>query len=260
MLKQGLLIKTEASQSGRCHDCQLYHNVQSPCIEPFGNGRKGIMIVGEAPGEIEDQVGKPWQGKAGSLLAQTLREMGIGLFEDCVNVNAVNCRPTTKSGSNRSPTAKEINACRPKVLSAIERYHPRAIILMGACAVESVIGANWKKDIGTIEKWAGRAIPDQVLRTFICPTYHPSFVLRSGKAPEVSRQWKKHLREVLRRVRVRESFPIFDNLADYVEIAEDLSWIRDIPSGSTIAIDYETTGLKPWADGHRIVAVGIAVE
>jgi DNA polymerase-1 len=79
-----------------------------------------------------------------------------------------------------------------------------------------------------------------------------------GEPPEISRRWKRDLRNAIQLS--QKDFPTLDDLNGCIEIAEDLSWIRNIPEGSTIAIDYETTGLKPWADGHRIVAVGIALS
>ena len=62
---------------------------------------KGILIIGEAPGQVEDRKGLPWQGGTGRLLKRTLEKQGIDLFEDCICVNAVNCRPP----KNRAPKA-----------------------------------------------------------------------------------------------------------------------------------------------------------
>jgi DNA polymerase-1 len=242
---------------GSCKECGLFQKAKSPCILPYGSGKKRIVIVGEAPGESEDACGKPWQGRAGNLLRRTLEGLGIDLFEDCISVNAVNCRPVGPSGDNRTPTRREIACCRGKVLSAIEKAKPKLILLLGACAVESVIGSSWKKDIGGMERWSGWKIPDRKMKAWICPTYHPSFVLRA-KGPEVSNVWTKHLREAL--AKLEEPFPKFDDESKLIKIMDGLSWLETIPNDSIIAIDYETTGLKPWANGHRIVAVAIAVS
>jgi hypothetical protein len=62
-------------------------------MQPFGNFKREIMIVGEGPGKTEDRRGKPWQGRAGGVVKGALEDLGINLFEDCVSVNAVNCFP-----------------------------------------------------------------------------------------------------------------------------------------------------------------------
>jgi DNA polymerase len=116
--EQGILFDPESStaKSFSCSSCGLYDHVKSPRMEPYGKFRKGILNIGEAPGEVEDNRGKPWQGRAGQVLHRVYREVGIDLFEDCLNVNAVSCRPTSKTGSNRTPTDKEIQACKEMFL------------------------------------------------------------------------------------------------------------------------------------------------
>lgn len=255
MISQAHLI-LNSGRNGRCGDCGLFQKAKSPCILPYGSGKKRILIVGEAPGEIEDKLGKPWQGRAGNLLRETLSELGIDLFEDCVSINAVNCRPVDASGNNRAPSSKEVSCCRPKVFSAIEGLKPKVILLLGACAIESVIGNFWKRDIGSMERWAGWRIPDRNLKTWVCPTYHPSFILRSGGSKEKVRFWIDHLKDALDCL--DDPVPTFPDESEAIVIADDLSWADTVNDGSLVAIDYETTGVKPWAKDHRIVAVAVA--
>jgi len=86
-----------------CPVCGLYKTALSPRMQPHGNFKKGILNLGEAPGETEERRGKQWQGKAGKVLKNAYAKLGIDLFDDCLNYNAVNCRPT-KDGGNRTPT------------------------------------------------------------------------------------------------------------------------------------------------------------
>ena len=88
-----------------CSSCGLFQSVLSPKMQAFGNFEKGILNIGEAPGETEDRKGKQWQGKVGRLLRDTYDSLGIDLFEDCLNINAINCRPTDKHGANRPPSS-----------------------------------------------------------------------------------------------------------------------------------------------------------
>src|SRR5262245_18042089 len=84
-----------------CEACGIYKTaIRSPKMDPYGEGKLGILIVGEGPGEVEDMKGKPWQGPVGQLLQSSARRMGIDLFRDCWNVNSVNCRPTAPARGN----------------------------------------------------------------------------------------------------------------------------------------------------------------
>jgi uracil-DNA glycosylase family 4 len=191
-------VESSTNPSGKtltCVSCNLYTTCQSPRMQPYGNFKKGIMIIGECPGLEEDKTNKPFQGRTGKLLLQTLRKLGIDLFEDCIVTNSVSCRPSEKD-ENRTPTNYEIDCCRKFVLKAIEKYKPKVIILLGNSAVYSLIGYRWKKDLGGIMKWRGWQIPDQDLKTWVCPTFHPSFIERD-KEDVAQVIWEQDLREAI---------------------------------------------------------------
>ena len=192
-------VQTVARAKGKtftCVSCGLYLNCNSPKMRPYGNFRKGILNIGEAPGEVEDKYNKPWQGRAGKLLQKTYAKLGIDLFEDCLNMNAVSCRPSNEKGDNRTPTNSEIDNCRRFVLRTIEKYKPKLIVLFGGVAVQSLIGYRWKNNLGSISKWRGWTIPDQDFQCWICPVFHPSYILRSeGGVEEVV--WKNDLKQAI---------------------------------------------------------------
>lgn len=236
-----------------CASCGLYKDVQSPRMKPFGNFKKGILNLGEAPGEVEDKRGKPWQGKTGRLLQKTYRRLGIDLFEDCLNINAVNCRPMDKKGINRTPTNYEIDCCRKSILQVIEQYKPKVIVLLGNAALYCLLGHRWKKDLGGIMKWRGWVIPDQDFNTWICPTFHPSYVGRSEA--EVETIWIQDLERIIRQV--DKALTIYQE--PEISIIKDLSILPHLKS-KLVSIDYETTGLKPQAKGHRIICAAVATD
>jgi len=239
-----------------CISCGLYKNCQSPKMEPFGNFKKKILNIGEAPGEYEDKNGKPWQGRAGKLLQRSYQKLGIDLFEDCLNINAVHCRPMDKDGENRTPTNLEIESCRRTTLQIIKDYKPNVIVLFGFIPVFSIIGHRWKKDLGTISKWRGWLIPDQDFMSWVCPTFHPSYIERSKDGPEEA-VWLGDLKQIIDKI--DKPVPIYQE--PNIEIIEDLSVLDKIHSKSNqIAFDYETTGLKPHAEGHRIVSCAVAYD
>jgi len=246
-----------------CASCGLHRLASTPRMKPFGNFSKGILNIGEAPGETEDEKGKPWQGAAGRLLKQMYRKLGIDLFEDCLNINAVNCRPVNEKtgigrvlsdkGETRPPTPEEINSCRSKVLKVITEQKPKVIVLFGAAAVASFLGHRWKKDIAGISKWRGWTIPDRDFNAWVCPVWHPSFVQETdGK--EVETIWRQDLERALGMLEV--PFPAWQDEHQLVEIIESPSQLDLFPE--LVAIDYETTGLKPHAPGHKIICASVA--
>jgi DNA polymerase len=222
-------------------------------MKPFGNFKKRILNIGEAPGETEDRRGKQWQGKAGRVLQRMYKKLGIDLFEDCLNINAVNCRPMDKKGNNKTPTNHEIACCRQKVMQVIEDHKPHLIIVLGNIPIESILGHRWKKDLGGITKWRGWTIPDRDFKAWICPTFHPSYIMRMN-SQEVDTIWKQDLQRVFSML--EEPFPDFPDEKNQVEIIDSPMFLD--PFTDLVAIDYETTGLKPHAPGHRIVCASVA--
>lgn len=235
-----------------CAACGLYKDVRSPRMKPFGNFKKGIMNIGEAPGEAEDHAGKPWQGKTGQLLARTYKKLGIDLFEDCININACHCRPQNNGGRNRTPTNYEIASCRRTTIRYVHEYKPKVIILLGNSAIYSLIGHRWKKDLGGITKWRGWTIPDQDFNCWVCPTFHPSFIERSESGIE-DVIWIQDLKQAFARI----NEPFLKHVPPRADIIEDL-YILDNITNPEVAFDYETTGLKPHAEGHRIICGAVA--
>lgn len=255
-------VKSTTRPEGRrlsCASCGLYKDVQSPRMSAFGNFGKGILNVGEGPGEQEDLKGRQWQGKVGQALEQMYNKFEIDLFEDCLNINAVNCRPTDKEGNNRKPTNEEIACCRSRVLREIEHNRPKVVMLFGDAAVNSVIGHRWKKGLGSISKWRGWTIPDRDLGCWVCPTYHPSYMERGDR--EVETIWKQDVKRALAMVDV--PFPKFPDETKQIIIPNERdlpSIFRELEAGAfppdpyIMSLDIETTGKKPHTDGHRIIS------
>ena len=243
-----------------CASCGLYQNCLSPKMKPHGKGRKRILTLGEGPGETEDARGKQWQGKVGRKLSRVLKSLGVDLFEDCWSINAVNCRPP----KNRTPTNYEISCCRSSILALIKEKKPHMIIALGNSAVESIIGHSWKQNIGGISKWRGWTIPDREIGAWICPVFHPSFVVRQSGFPEVETIWLQDLKNAL--MCLDKPFPKHRDERKGVihvpdrEVVPVLKHITSKYTGDVAFIDYETTGLKPHAFGHRIVCTSISPD
>lgn len=265
MLDGGFFSKEEAGHGKHlprltgCAACGLHKDCQTPKMQAQGKGEKGILIVSEMPCDSEDKAGKFFVGEASKFLKNNLAEHGIDIARDCRKIAAVSCR---KSGG-KEPNSNEIMQCRPRVEKEIEEFKPTVIILLGNAAVESVIGALWKKDLGTITKWRGFTIPDVHYKAWICPIFHPSFVLRSEKEPVVEVIWKKDLKRAVGTL--EKSFPSEPSGTGLVkiletprEIVKTLSNIKDWEK--RISIDFETTGLKPDAPVQELLTCSISTS
>ena len=254
------LITTKSTRIGKiqnCGQCGLWKNCRSPKMPATGDGQKGILIVAEAPGETEDRRNKQLIGAAGKLLRGMVKSLGLDLDVDFRKINAINCRPP----DNRTPTKKEIACCRPMVMKEIERFKPKMIILMGGVAVESVLGRD-----GGIFRWRGSVIPDRDFGCWVAPMFHPSFVLRSDGNPAVEKVFLSDLKRAVTTA-LEQPFPVYKREQDQIEVLDDWEAVNDYLKklnldwfGKFFAFDYETTGLKPHAKGHRIVTCSICSE
>lgn len=229
----------------------------------FGLGNKKVLIIGEAPGENEDKKGIPFVGESGQLLKTSLRKLGIDIKRDCWTTNSLICRPP----GNEIGDEARIGYCRPNIIKTIQEKSPQVIILLGAVACKSVIGWLWKdEDVGGINRWAGQQIPAQKTNSWVCPTWHPSFVLRSQKdMPLAQKTFDEHLASAFSlKSRPYEwgAIPDYKSQIEIIYEPERVSFILNkmIGKGGTIAIDYETDRLKPDSDDAQIICCSVCWE
>jgi len=135
----------------------------------FGSGNKNAdwMFIGEGPGQSEDQQGLPFVGKAGLLLTEMLRAIGLDR-EEVFIANIVKCRPP----ANRDPQAIEIATCKPYLLRQIALLKPKIIVVLGRVAAQALL--NTEQPIGTL-RGKIHALND----TPVIVVYHPAYLLRS---------------------------------------------------------------------------------
>ena len=236
----------------RCEICRLYKTCISPKMPVTGEGRLGVLVVAEAPGAKEDERNTQLVGKAGQKLRQILKRIDVDLDRDCWKTNSLICRPP----HNRTPTDEEMGHCRPHLVETIEKYQPHCIIPLGEIALKQVIGPYWNEEFGGIGRWAGFRIPLQPLNTWVCPTWHPSYLEREKN--EVLDLWfERHLEEALKLTRRP-----WKEAPDYKSHVEQLTEASDVLDSMVdyegmAAIDYETNMLKP--DNERGVIVSASV-
>jgi len=234
-------------------------------MEPVGEGRKGIFIIGESPSSQEDALGESFVGKAGEFLRETLEDYGIHLERDCWKTNAIQCHPR----ENRTPSDFEIQCCRTRLHRQIQERNPSKILLLGNSAIQSIIGHRWTRiKRYSVSYWRGFTIPDAFYKAWICATYHPSAILRAldDKIPSVIPTLFFNDMDTYMNLPERTHFSDLDEdrknvrvLYKRAEIERALIDVLDNPD-PLFAFDYETTGLKPQDSRHRIVYGGFSVE
>ncbi len=150
-------------------DCDLKKNA-SKIVFGDGNIRSPIMIVGEGPGQKEDELGKPFVGDAGTLLNKMLKAIKIER-EKIYITNVVNYRPP----NNRKPEKSEINRYSEYLKEHISIIDPQILILMGSTAMEALFGGNKRisKERG---QWKEIIIKQKTYKSII--TFHPAYLLR----------------------------------------------------------------------------------
>ena len=180
-----------------CVRCPHLVKSRKQVVFGVGNIDSPLMFVGEAPGADEDDQGEPFVGKAGQLLTKIIEAMG--LTRDQVYIaNILKCRPDTpgQTAGNRKPTTEEMGVCVPYLREQIDLIRPKALVALGATAVEGLLGGpvfitklrgNWR---------TYHEVP-------LMPTYHPSYVLRNQ-----SMAIKREVWEDMLQVMERLSMPI----------------------------------------------------
>ncbi len=137
-----------------------------------GNPQADIMFVGEGPGELEDNSGRPFVGRSGELLTRIIENVLMLRREDVYIANIVKCRPP----ANRAPTEEEVHKCKPFLIKQIEIVKPKIIIALGSTSYSYLTGDMSAK----ISKVRGEMINFGTSK--LMPTFHPSYLLRNPSA------------------------------------------------------------------------------
>lgn len=151
-----------------CTDCGLSES-RTNVVFSSGAPDASVMVVGEGPGQREDEQGIPFVGRSGQLLARLLREISLDR-DDVYITNVVKCRPPR----NRDPRQDEIDACKPYLRRQIELVDPAVVVTVGNFSSKLLLGTTTgiTRLRGTAYEWWGR---------YLVPTFHPAAALRGGE-------------------------------------------------------------------------------
>jgi uracil-DNA glycosylase family 4 len=161
---------------GDCTRCRLHKQGRKQIVFGVGNPKAELMFIGEAPGADEDQQGEPFVGRAGQLLNNMIKAMGLRR-EDVYIANIIKCRPP----GNRTPERDECETCSPFLMRQIAAIKPKVIVALGAVAAKTLLAIN-----SPMSEFRGRWFDFR--GTKLAVTYHPAFLLRDPRQKKEA--WK----------------------------------------------------------------------
>jgi uracil-DNA glycosylase len=166
------------NEASVCEKCPL-STTRTKVVFGSGNADADLMFVGEAPGAEEDRQGLPFVGRAGALLTDLLK--GIGLErEDVFIANVLKCRPP----GNRDPQPIEIESCEPYLSQQVHLIEPRVVCTLGNFATKLLTGSRTgiSKVRGEpqVHSLGGRTV-------FVMPLFHPAAALRTPSVEDTLR-------------------------------------------------------------------------
>jgi uracil-DNA glycosylase family 4 len=178
-------LKIIREDLGDCTRCKLHKQGRKQIVFGVGNPHAELMFVGEGPGADEDTKGEPFVGRAGQLLNNMIKAMGIRR-EDVYIANVVKCRPP----GNRQPERDECETCSPFLMRQIAAIKPKVIVALGAVSAKNLLAINAPMSElrgrfydfipkGGDPSWGG---------TKLAVTYHPAFLLRDPR--QKGEAWK----------------------------------------------------------------------
>jgi len=179
-------LKSLENKIKAIENCNLKKNA-SKIVFSDGSIQSPIMIVGEGPGQKEDELGKPFVGDAGNLLNKMLK--AINIRRDKIYItNVVNYR----APNNRKPEPSEINRYSEFLKEHISIIDPKILILMGSTAMEAIIGSNKRisKERG---QWKEVIIKQKNFKVIV--TFHPAYLLRKPDQKKFSWEDLKIIRK-----------------------------------------------------------------
>jgi len=163
-----LSLDVLSHKAAECQRCPL-SEARKSVVFGEGNPRAPLLFVGEGPGEVEDETGRPFVGPAGQLLTQILTSVGLSR-EGAYITNMVKCRPP----GNRVPTRQETETCWDWLAAQIALLRPRIIVTLGNTPTQWFLGGTEgiTQLRGRFHRWKGG------IEVF--PMYHPSYLLRNA--------------------------------------------------------------------------------
>lgn len=237
-----------------CTLCKLHKISLANCVPGIGPLDSKILLLGEALGEEEELLQKPFVGQAGKLLNKLLIDAGLSR-EKIFITNVVRCRPvadsTTRRG-NRTPDLEEIEACSSHLDKEIYSIKPNVIIVAGNVALKRILGDS----SSNITKVRGEVIWSEKYQCKVVPIVHPAALLRGSRLIGATvEDLKRALKNSLTKEMSTPSQVQYVPLNTWDEVTELLNRLKQ-PDITEISIDVETSGVDWLRD--KIFSIGFS--
>ena len=193
-----MTLEEIANDVRNCKLCDLCKD-RIQAVPGEGSSTADLLFVGEGPGRSEDQQGRPFIGPAGKVLSKLLDSIGLSR-EDVFITNVVKCRPP----ENRKPLRDEVTKCRPYLEKQIETIRPKVVCVLGATALEALIGDS------NLSAQHGKLITRGGLKLFVM--YHPASALYNNKLEAVMMEDVRSLSVILKKMDRQETGKLDDFL------------------------------------------------
>ena len=178
-------LQTVAQEAAQCTRCELCKS-RTQVVWADGNPHSSVMLVGEGPGQQEDEQGKPFVGAAGQLLDKMLTAISLDRSKVYI-ANVVKCRPP----NNRNPEKGEIEACLNYLRWQVHCIQPKYIVCLGAVAARTIIDPGFSVTQGR-GQWMEKG------NIKIMATYHPAALLRDPEKKKEAWQDLQVLQQTLK--------------------------------------------------------------
>jgi len=238
-----------------CRLCGLYKHCQSPKMVPFGKNGKRILIIGEAPGKIEDLEGIQFVGRSGKLLRNALRTFDINMDKDCARTNVQQC---FVSGAKFLPEKTQF--CYDRLEQQIKEYKPKLIMCFGQEASKRII-----EDHDIVPGLSGDAFglvrgdvyPVRKYGCWVSLNYHPAYILRNRDILDLFYDdlafGLNYLEEPFPKSMLKEGKNIFVGKKPNI-----LKLLQEFSRSGEVSIDYETNQINPFIGNPELLYMSLS--
>ncbi len=243
----------------------LNRKALNPNIPPHGDKHPDVYVLGEAPGEKEDEQGKAFVGPSGKLLREHLGDELKLRFDNV-------CR--TRPPNNRDPEWHELECFRPSVVASIEKAAPKVVLLVGRHAFTWAVPV---KSAITVAR--GRRFPVWIGKhaCWAVPVLHPAYILRlknqlkddpksnRGEVPpkEIVKAWERDMEWVRGSAEWPDAEPfdlatLDDGVEKLIQVPSIVQALQELSTEPILSVDIETNRKRPYSDGAKILTVALS--
>lgn len=244
-------IKKEYTQEELCEKCNAFSSCISPKMTYRGKGNQKILIILNEPTEQDDEQNKIFSGLLFKVLNMKFHALGFDIEQDCWVTYGIRCF----NKRCKTTTDQKLKFCRNNLHTLIKELQPKKIVTFGVKALKSLIGHKESIKQNDLNPWLGWEIPDQEFKCFVYPLMELDFLVQEKKDAVQDKFLNVYLQNILRPAKKFKELVPKVNILKEEEIIKEIQ--KDISLKDIIALDIETSGLKPHKEGHFIYSISI---